>query len=125
MGLLVLVGVEKDDTETDTATLAKKIVALRIFEDASGRMNRSVREVGGQILAVSQFTLLGDTRKGRRPSFDKAAPPDEARHLYALFVAALGHAGVEVATGVFREMMDIELTNNGPVTLLLDTRKAF
>ncbi len=124
-GLLVLVGVEKNDTEADASTLAKKVVELRVFDDDSGRMNRSVLEVGGEVLAVSQFTLLGDSRKGRRPSFDKAAPPDEARRLYELFVAALYQAGAEVSTGVFGEMMDVELTNSGPVTLLLDTRKAF
>jgi D-tyrosyl-tRNA(Tyr) deacylase len=124
-GLLVLVGVEKNDTESDAATLAKKIVELRVFEDDSGRMNRSLLEVEGEVLAVSQFTLLGDSQKGRRPSFEKAAPPEEARRLYELFVATVDRAGVEVSTGVFRGMMDVELTNNGPVTLLLDTRKAF
>lgn len=124
-GVLVLVGVEKDDTETDAASLAKKIVELRVFEDDSGRMIRSLVDVGGEVLAVSQFTLLGDSRKGRRPSFARAAAPDEAQHLYALFVAALDRAGVGVSTGVFRETMDVELTNNGPVTLLLDSRKAF
>ena len=124
-GLLVLVGVEKNDTETDAATLAKKVVELRVFDDDHGRMNRSILDVGGAVLAVSQFTLLGDSRKGRRPSFEKAAPPDEARHLYDLFVAGIGQVGVEISTGVFRETMDVELTNDGPVTLLLDTRKAF
>ena len=124
-GLLVLVGVEKNDTETDAATLAKKVVELRVFDDDHGRMNRSILDVGGAVLAVSQFTLLGDSRKGRLPSFEKAAPPDEARHLYDLFVAGIGQAGVEISTGVFRETMDVELTNDGSVTLLLDTRKAF
>ena len=98
---------------------------LRVFEDDSGRMNRSLLEVGGQLLAVSQFTLLGDSRKGRRPSFERAAGPDDARKLYELFVRAVDRAGVGVSTGVFREMMDVELVNNGPVTILLDTRKAF
>ncbi len=125
MGLLVLVGVERDDTDSDAASLAKRVVELRVFEDDSGRMNRSLLEIGGQLLAVSQFTLLGDGRKGRRPSFVRAAPPDEARRLYELFVNAVDEAGVGVSTGVFREMMDVELVNNGPVTILLDTRKAF
>ncbi len=125
MGLVVLVGVEKNDTETDASNLAKKVVELRIFEDDSGRMNRSLLEVSGQLLAVSQFTLLGDSRKGRRPSFERAAAPDDARKLYELFVHAVDRTGVGVSTGVFREMMDVELVNNGPVTILLDTRKAF
>ena len=124
MGVVVLVGVEKNDTETDATMLAKKVVELRVFEDESGRMNRSLIEVGGEVLAVSQFTLLGDSRKGRRPSFDKAAAPDEAQHLYGLFVAALDRTGVDTSTGVFRETMDVDLTNHGPVTLLLDTRNA-
>ena len=124
-GLLVLVGVEKNDTEADATTLARKVVELRVFEDDSGRMNLSVLDIGGEVLAVSQFTLLGDSRKGRRPSFEKAAPPDEARQLYELFATAVDQSGVEVSTGVFRKMMDVELTNSGPVTLLLDSRKAF
>ena len=124
-GLLVLVGVEQGDTEADAGILAKKVIELRIFEDETARMNRSVVEVGGAVLAVSQFTLLGDCRKGRRPSFDKAAKPDEARGLYERFVSNIATAGVPVETGVFREMMDVESTNSGPVTLLLDTRKTF
>ena len=124
-GLLVLVGVEEGDTEADAGILAKKVIELRIFEDETARMNRSVVEVGGAVLAVSQFTLLGDCRKGRRPSFDKAAGPDAARGLYERFVGDIATAGVPVETGVFREMMDVESTNSGPVTLLLDTRKTF
>ena len=124
-GLLVLVGVEEGDTEADAGILAKKVIELRIFEDETGRMNRSVVEIGGGVLAVSQFTLLGDCRKGRRPSFDKAAEPDAARGLYERFVSDIGASGVPVETGVFREMMDVESTNSGPVTLLLDTRKTF
>jgi D-tyrosyl-tRNA(Tyr) deacylase len=124
-GILVLLGVEKEDTDNDADMLARRIVELRIFEDEAGKMNRSIGETGGQILAVSQFTLLGDCRKGRRPSFDPAAPPDVARELYARFVNAIGALGIPVATGVFQAMMDIELTNQGPVTFILDSRKRF
>jgi D-tyrosyl-tRNA(Tyr) deacylase len=124
-GLLVLVGVEKEDTAEDAAMLARRIVELRIFEDDAGKMNRSVAETGGQILAVSQFTLLGDCRKGRRPSFDPAAPPDVARDLYQKFVDEIKALGLPVATGVFQAMMDVELTNQGPVTFILDSRKRF
>jgi len=122
-GILVLLGVEKGDTHEDAQTLARKLVDLRIFEDEAGKMNRSVLEAGGAILAVSQFTLLGDCRKGRRPSFDDAAPPDEARALYELFVENVKASGAQVATGVFQAMMDVELINDGPVTLILDSRK--
>ena len=125
LGLLALIGVEKDDTTEDAGMLARRIVELRIFEDDAGKMNRSIVEIGGQILAVSQFTLLGDCRRGRRPSFDPAAPPDVARELYQKFVAEIGELGVPVATGVFQAMMDIELTNQGPVTFILDSRKRF
>jgi D-tyrosyl-tRNA(Tyr) deacylase len=124
-GLLVLVGVEKEDTAEDAAMLARRIVELRIFEDDAGKMNRSVTETGGQILAVSQFTLLGDCRKGRRPSFDPAAPPDVARELYQKFVDEIRALGPPIETGVFQAMMDVELTNQGPVTFILDSRKRF
>jgi D-tyrosyl-tRNA(Tyr) deacylase len=125
VGLLVLVGVEKDDTHLDAEMLARRIVELRIFEDDAGKMNRSISEAGGQVLAVSQFTLLGDCRKGRRPSFDPAAPPEVARALYQKFVDEIGAVGVPVATGVFQAMMNVELTNQGPVTFILDSRKRF
>ncbi|MBI4473893.1 MAG: D-tyrosyl-tRNA(Tyr) deacylase [Acidobacteria bacterium] len=124
-GLLVLLGVEKDDTADDAAALARRIVELRIFEDDAGKMNRSIADAGGQILAVSQFTLLGDCRRGRRPSFDPAAPPDLARALYQRFVNEVDALGIPVATGVFQAMMDVELTNQGPVTFILDSRKRF
>jgi D-tyrosyl-tRNA(Tyr) deacylase len=124
-GILVLLGVEKEDTAEDAEMLARRIVELRIFEDEAGKMNRSVAEAGGQILAVSQFTLLGDCRRGRRPSFDPAAPPDIARALYERFVQAVGALGIPVETGVFQAMMDVELTNQGPVTFILDSRKRF
>jgi D-tyrosyl-tRNA(Tyr) deacylase len=124
-GILVLLGVEKEDTVEDADMLARRIVELRIFEDEAGKMNRSVAEAGGQILAVSQFTLLGDCRRGRRPSFDPAAPPDIARTLYERFVQAVGALGIPVATGIFQAMMDVELTNQGPVTFILDSRKRF
>ena len=124
-GLLVLLGVAAGDEEADARQLAEKIVSLRIFDDEAGKMNRSLADAGGAMLVVSQFTLLGDCRKGRRPSFDAAAPPDLARSLYESFVARVREQGIEVATGRFREMMQVELTNDGPVTLLLDSRKAF
>jgi D-aminoacyl-tRNA deacylase len=124
-GMLVLLGVEKEDTTEDAQLLARRIVELRIFEDEAGKMNRSIADKGGQILAVSQFTLLGDCRKGRRPSFDPAAPPDIARTLYEQFVKEVDTLGVPVATGVFQAMMDVELTNQGPVTFILDSRKRF
>ena len=125
LGLLVLVGVEKDDKDADGEMLARRIVELRIFEDDAGKMNRSIVEAGGQILAVSQFTLLGDCRRGRRPSFDPAAPPDIARELYEKFVDQIAGLGMPVATGVFQATMDIELVNQGPVTFILDSRKRF
>ena len=124
-GMLVLLGVEKEDTTEDAQLLARRIVELRIFEDEAGKMNRSIVDKGGQILAVSQFTLLGDCRKGRRPSFDPAASPDIARTLYEQFVKEVDTLGVPVATGVFQAMMDVELTNQGPVTFILDSRKRF
>jgi D-tyrosyl-tRNA(Tyr) deacylase len=122
-GILVLLGVEKGDTPGDAETLARKIIELRIFEDDSGKMNRSLLDVRGEILAVSQFTLLGDCRKGRRPSFDDAAPPEEARHLYEFFVEKLHESGTKVGTGVFQANMDVELVNQGPVTFILESRK--
>ena len=125
MGLLVLLGVGQADTEADVSYLAEKIAGLRIFEDDDGKMNRSVREVGGSVLAVSQFTLYGDVRRGKRPSFDDAAPPDHARRLYELFVERIRAAGLRCETGRFQEMMQVELVNDGPVTILLDSGKAF
>ncbi len=124
-GILVLLGVEKEDTADDASALARRIVELRIFEDEAGKMNRSIAEAKGEILAVSQFTLLGDCRRGRRPSFDPAAPPDLAKPLYEQFVKEIDELGVPVATGVFQAMMDVELTNQGPVTFILDSRKRF
>jgi D-tyrosyl-tRNA(Tyr) deacylase len=124
-GLLVLLGVAAGDTSDDARSLAEKIVNLRIFDDADGKMNLALGDVGGALLAVSQFTLLGDCRKGRRPSYVDAAPPELAEALYLEFVAAARNLGVEVATGKFRHHMEVALTNDGPVTLLLDTRKSF
>lgn len=124
-GLLVLLGVEAGDSDQDAAALADKTAGLRIFEDADGKMNRSVQDIGGAVLVVSQFTLLGDCRKGRRPGFSAAAPPALAVPLYEKFVAELRRKGLEVATGVFQASMEVELVNQGPVTLLLDSRKAF
>jgi len=124
-GLVVLLGVEYDDTETDAHQLADKTVQLRIFDDTDGKMNLALADVGGSVLVVSQFTLLGDCRKGRRPSFIQAAPPELAERLYETFVAAIGVQGIRVATGRFRAMMHVELVNDGPVTILLDSRKRF
>jgi D-tyrosyl-tRNA(Tyr) deacylase len=125
LGLLVLLGVAHHDTEADATYLAEKIAGLRIFEDADGKMNRSVQEVGGSVLAVSQFTLYGDVRRGKRPSFDAAAPPDHARRLYEFFVQQIQAAGLRCETGRFQEMMQVELVNEGPVTILLDSAKTF
>jgi len=124
-GLLVLVGIGKTDSDTDLQNLAEKIVNLRVFEDEHGKMNRSLLEKGGQVLCVSQFTLYGDCRKGRRPSYDQAAGPDTAQRLYDDFVKALRSFGIVVATGQFQAMMEVELVNDGPVTLLLDSEKKF
>jgi len=124
-GLVVLLGVEQEDQVADAQQLADKIIQLRIFDDAEGKMNLSLGEVNGAMLVVSQFTLLGDCRKGRRPSFIQAAPPDLAERLYESFVAAVGVQGIQVATGKFRAMMQVELVNDGPVTILLDSRKRF
>jgi D-tyrosyl-tRNA(Tyr) deacylase len=125
LGLLVLLGVGHEDTESDANYLAEKITGLRIFQDSDGKMNLSVQDVGGSVLAVSQFTLYGDVRRGKRPSFDDAAPPDLARRLYELFVQKIQAAGLRCETGRFQEMMQVELVNEGPVTILLDSRKAF
>lgn len=125
IGLLVLLGVGQQDTEQDCVYLAEKIAGLRIFEDDDGKMNRSVQDVGGSVLAVSQFTLYGDVRRGKRPSFDDAAPPEPARKFYELFVERIRAAGLRCETGKFQEMMRVELVNEGPVTILLDSTKAF
>ncbi|MGI8978011.1 MAG: D-aminoacyl-tRNA deacylase [Pirellulaceae bacterium] len=122
-GILVLLGVEPDDSDDDARQLADKTIALRIFDDADGKMNLSLEEVGGSLLVVSQFTLLGDCRKGRRPSFIGAAPPELAEKLYNTFIGAVGSRGISVATGRFRAMMEVELVNDGPVTLLLDSHR--
>ncbi len=123
-GLVVLLGVAHGDTEQHAKQLADKIVQLRIFEDDAGKMNRSLLDTGGGLLAVSQFTLLADCRKGRRPSFVGAAEPNEARHLYERFVAAVESFRVPVAQGEFRAHMKVTLTNDGPVTIVLDTNQA-
>ena len=124
-GLLVLLGVEQGDADEDARQLADRVCGLRIFEDHAGKMNLSLEDIHGALLVVSQFTLLGDCRKGRRPSFTQAAPPDVAERLYETFVAAAGVRGLEVATGRFRAHMDVALVNDGPVTLLLDSKKNF
>jgi D-tyrosyl-tRNA(Tyr) deacylase len=120
-GLVVLLGVGQEDGDADVRWLAEKVVGLRIFEDDAGKMNRSLAEVGGAMLVVSQFTLYGDCRRGRRPSFTSAAPPELAERLYEVFVDVVQAAGVEVATGRFREHMLVSLVNDGPVTLWIDT----
>lgn len=126
MGLLVLLGVGRDDAEADADTLAEKVAGLRIFPDAQNKMNRSVRDVGGGVMVISQFTLYGDARRGKRPSFIEAAPPDRANTLYEYFVERLKALGIkEIATGEFQAMMDVSLTNAGPVTILLDSKKVF
>ena len=124
-GLLVLLGVGREDTESDVHYLAEKIRGLRIFEDADEKMNLSVVDVGGSVLVVSQFTLYGDVRRGKRPSFDAAAAPDTARTLYELFVERIRAAGLRCQTGRFQERMQVELVNEGPVTILLDSGKNF
>jgi D-tyrosyl-tRNA(Tyr) deacylase len=125
LGWLVLLGVARGDTDGDMEKLAEKVVHLRAFEDDQGKMNRSLAEAGGSALVVSQFTLLGDCRGGRRPGFTDAAEPAEAERLYLAFVGRLRALGAEVATGTFRAKMAVELVNDGPVTFLLDSRKAF
>src|SRR5450631_3813597 len=120
-GLLVLIAVGIADTEADADYLADKIIGLRVFEDDMGKMNLNLSEVGGSVLAVSQFTLYGDVRRGKRPSFDAAAPPEKARALYEYFVERVRAAGLRCETGRFQEMMQVELVNDGPVTILLDS----
>ena len=124
-GLMVLLGVEKGDGQGDVVYMAQKISGLRVFEDDEGRMNRDLGEVGGAMLVVSQFTLLGDCRKGRRPSFIRAAAPEDAEVLYRGFVAEVRGHGIEVAEGRFQQQMDVELVNDGPVTLMIDSHKEF
>src|SRR5919206_1370943 len=124
-GLLVLLGVARDDEERDALYLVEKVLSLRVFEDAEGRMNLSLAEAGGALLVVSQFTLYGDARKGRRPSWFDAAPPELARPLYEFFVAEARARGARAETGSFQALMEVELVNDGPVTILLDSRKLF
>ncbi|HTF37905.1 MAG TPA: D-aminoacyl-tRNA deacylase [Blastocatellia bacterium] len=124
-GLLVLLGVARDDTRDDADYLADKTVNLRVFDDDEGKMNRSLLESSGPILVVSQFTLYGDVRRGRRPSYSDAAEPEKANQLYEYFVERVRSFGVKVETGIFQAMMKVSLTNDGPVTILLDSRKAF
>ncbi|WP_432822148.1 D-aminoacyl-tRNA deacylase [Trichloromonas sp.] len=124
-GLMILLGVEQGDSETDARYLAEKCAQLRIFEDLAGKMNLSVEDIGGELLVVSQFTLLADCRKGRRPGFSRAALPESAETLYRQFVELLRGRGLTVATGVFQAEMQVNLINDGPVTMLLDSRKGF
>ncbi len=124
-GLLVLLGVAQDDSEADVTYMAEKIAGLRIFEDDGGKMNLAIGDAGGAVLAVSQFTLFGDVRRGKRPSFDAAARPEVARRLYERFVEEMRRLGVRCETGRFQEMMAVELVNEGPITILLDSKKLF
>jgi D-tyrosyl-tRNA(Tyr) deacylase len=124
-GLVVLLGVAREDADEDALYLLEKTAVLRIFDDAEGHMNLSVEEAGGALLVVSQFTLYGDARRGRRPSWSDAAPPETAERLYALFIEEARRRGLRVASGSFRRMMEVELVNDGPVTILLDSRKQF
>ena len=124
-GLLVLLGVAKEDTEAGADYLVQKVLGLRIFEDAEEKMNLSVMDTRGEVLVVSQFTLYGDVRKGKRPSFDAAARPDEAKRLYEYFVEKVRASGLRCETGQFQAMMDVELVNAGPVTILVDSEKIF
>ena len=125
LGLLVLLGVGRNDTRAEADYLLDKTIGLRIFEDSGGKMNLSVADVGGAVLAVSQFTLYGDVRRGKRPSFDAAAPPQPARELYEYFVEKIRAAGLRCEIGRFQEMMQVELVNQGPVTILLDSARTF
>ena len=122
-GFVVLLGVAKDDTEKDAVYVADKILAMRIFADAEGKMNLALHQVGGELLVISQFTLLADTESGRRPSFIRAAPPEEAKRLYQLLLSLVRNDGVKVETGEFGATMAVSLTNDGPVTIILDSRK--
>ena len=124
-GMVVLLGIGREDTQETAAWLADKIVNLRIFDDSDGRMNRSLIEAQGALLCVSQFTLYGDCRKGRRPSYDRAAPPEAASRLYEAFLGFVRARGIHVEAGQFQAMMEVELVNDGPVTLLLDSEKIF
>lgn len=124
-GLMVLIGVADGDTEKDAEYIAGKVSGLRIFEDENEKMNLSVKDIGGEILAISQFTLLGDVRKGKRPSFSSAARPEEANELYQHFITCLRQEGLTVGEGVFQTHMMVELVNDGPVTILLDSKKTF
>ncbi len=124
-GLMVLIGVEEGDSEKDADYIADKVTGLRIFEDEQGKMNLSIEDIGGEVLAVSQFTLLADARKGRRPSFTKAAPPDEANALYKKVIEKISSKGINVEEGVFQAEMLVEIHNDGPVTILLDSGKMF
>jgi D-aminoacyl-tRNA deacylase len=120
-GLVVFIGVARSDTRAEAEYLSDKLLGLRIFPDESGKMNRNIAEAGGALLTVSQFTLYGDCRKGRRPSFDQAAPPDQARSIYEYFVETLRRSPVPVETGIFQAMMEVHIVNQGPVTILLDS----
>lgn len=124
-GFVVLLGVEKEDSELDADYLAEKTAGLRVFEDADGKMNLSLLDIGGSSLVISQFTLLGDVRRGKRPSFSDAAMPEEAERLYSVYCSRLKSLGVPIETGRFRADMQVALVNDGPVTILLDSRKKF
>jgi D-aminoacyl-tRNA deacylase len=124
-GIVILLGIAKDDREDDAAYLASKIAHLRIFNDNEGKMNMSLRDIGGHALIISQFTLFGDCRRGRRPSFTEAAEPSRAEELYRYFIARMEKEGIKTASGRFQAMMEVTLLNDGPVTLLLDSKKTF
>jgi D-tyrosyl-tRNA(Tyr) deacylase len=124
-GLLVLLGIATEDDEAAADYLAGKVAGLRVFDDENGTMNLALADVGGEVLVVSQFTLYGDIRRGKRPSFDRAARPEEAKRLYEYFVSRIRAAGLKCETGTFQAMMDVELVNDGPLTILLDSEKAF